>query len=98
MCFCTSSNMKFRWRTELDLNSGKSLDHNHRTTAQRTRPERSRLASRIRVSGWQEWSREAGRKPLFAQRNQCTTAATREEAEVSNADEAARQHMQQEAA
>ena len=39
----------------------------------------------------------AGGKQLFAERNQGTTAAAGQEAEVPDADEAARQHMQQKA-
>jgi hypothetical protein len=39
----------------------------------------------------------AGGKHLFAERNQRTTAAAGQEAEVPDTDEATRQHMQQEA-
>jgi len=40
----------------------------------------------------------AGGKQLFAERNQGTTAAAGQEAEVPDADETTRQHVQQEAA
>jgi hypothetical protein len=42
-------------------------------------------------------SRCCGRQQLFGKRNQRATAAAGEEAEVPDADEAPRQHMQQEA-
>jgi hypothetical protein len=43
-----------------------------------------------RRRGW------TGRKQSLAKWNQCATAAARQEAEVPDADKAARQHMQQE--
>lgn len=90
--------MGCRWRTELDLNRGKSLDHDHRTAAQRTGPKRCRLGWRIRVSGWGVRSRgRAGGEYLFTQRNQGATAAAGQKTEVPDTDKAARQHMQQEA-
>jgi hypothetical protein len=81
----------WRWRTELDLNSSKSLDQDHRAAAKRAGPEWSRLAWCVRV-GWHGMRRSgfSSRKQPFTKRNQRTAAAAGEETEVPDADEAAR--------
>lgn len=38
----SGSGINFRWRTELNLNSSETLDHDHGTTTYRAGPERSR--------------------------------------------------------
>ena len=42
-----SGDINVRWRTELDLSSGKALDQKHRAATQWTGPERGRLVPRI---------------------------------------------------
>ena len=91
-----SGNAGLRWRTELDLNGGKSLDQDHGAATQRAGPERSGLAWRIRV-GWHGMRRGgcSSGKQLLAEWNQHTAAPAGEETEVPDTDEAPRQHMQQ---
>ena len=75
------------------------LEKDHRSAASWAGPERSRLAWWIRV-GWHRMRRggDTVGKQLSAKRNQRTTAAAGQKAEVPDADEATRQDMPQEAA
>ena len=84
------------WRTELDLGSSKSLDDYHRPTTLGTEPKRARFIGSGCFLFCLRLLYRAER--LKAERQESGTPPVGEEAEVSNADEAFRKHVQQEAA
>jgi hypothetical protein len=82
-------------RTELDLGSRKSLDDDHRPTTLGAEPKRVRIMGR---GGFWFCLRLLCRaEELKAKRQESGTPPVGEEAEVPNADEAFRKHVQQEA-
>ena len=94
--FGISGDLGFRRRSELDLDGGKSLDHNHRTTAQRTGPERRRLAwgnqsELVRAASRVNRQTEAG---AYKEEPVPHDDGWRGNRKVADSDEATRQHMQ----
>ena len=86
------------WRTELNLGSGQSLEDPHRPTTVRAEPQRGFFLVRGWRCVWLELSWGHGAEGLEAKRQQGRPLAVGEEAEVTNADEAFGEQVQQEAA
>jgi hypothetical protein len=90
---CSSSNQQ-RWSTKLDLGGSQPFDNRHRPTALGAAPKRARGLSR----GWFWFGRWwNGAECGEAQRQQTGAAAVGEEAEVTDADEAFGEQVQEEA-
>src|SRR5207249_950901 len=86
--------LRLRWGAKWDLAGCESVDHKHRTTAEGRDPHRNRLG-RNRCAPWCGSGNRIGQE-LFAERDEFTAVTIGQEAIVADADEAARQHMQQE--
>src|SRR5713226_8934570 len=85
-----------RWRTELDLGGSKSFEDHHRPATLGTEPKRARfLGSGCFLLCLQLLYRA---EQLKAKRQERGASPIGEEAEVPDADEALRKHVQQEAA
>ena len=84
-----------RWRTELQLSSGEPLDDRHRTATSGTEPKRAggrdagRVCFGLRRRYWAQ--------QLEAKWQKSDSVAIGQKAEVTDADEAFREYVQQEA-
>ena len=83
-----------RWRADVNLRRCEALDEDHSATAERTLPRNDRYRTASNGCGGRSWGRCAEQRE--AQWEESRAAPVRQKTEVPDADEAAREEMEQE--